>query len=419
VWEEGPLETIHARCCGLDVHQKQVVACLLTSGPDGAPCKEIRTYGTMTENLLALLDWLVDAGCTHVALESTGVYCKPIHNLFEGTLTVLVVNAQHIKTVPGRKTHVKDAEWIATLLRHGLLRASFIPDREQREVRELTRYRTSLRQERAAEVSRLHKHLEGANIKLGAVASNIVGLSARHMLHALANGQTDATALAQLAQGRLRDKIPQLEQALAGTMGPHQRFLLAQQLTHLDDLDALIRRIDGEIAARLRAEEETLAHLDSIPGVGRTTAEVLVAEIGTDMGRFPSAAHLASWAGLAPGNNESAGKRHSGKTGQGSPWLRAALVEAAQAVARSKTTALGAYYRRLAARRGRKRAAVATAHRILEVVYHLLKEGTDYREPGPGYYVERDRIARARRLIRQLHALGYEVTQQSPPLPAA
>jgi transposase len=222
-----------------------------------------------------------------------------------------------------------------------------------------------------------------------------------------------------LAQGRLRDKIPQLEQALAGTMGPHQRFLLAQQLTHLDELDALIRRVDGEIAARLRAAEETLAHLDSIPGVGRTTAEVLVAEIGTDMGRFPSAAHLASWAGLAPGNNESAGKRHSGKTGQGSPWLRAALVEAAQAVARSKATALGAYYRRLAARRGRKRAAVATAHRILEIIYHLLKEGTDYREPGPAYYAERDRIARARRLIRQLHALGYEVTQQSPPLPAA
>ena len=263
------METLYARCCGLDVHQKQVVACLLTPGSGGIPTNEIRTFGTMTEGLLALLDWLVDAGCTHVAMESTGVLWKPIYNLFEGVLEVLVVNAQHIKQVPGRKTDVKDAEWIATLLRHGLLRPSFIPDRAQRELRELTRYRTSLRQERSAEVNRLHKHLEGANIKLGAVASNIVGLSARQMLHALAAGETDAAVLARLAQGRLRDKIPQLEQALAGTMQRHQRFLLAQQLTHLDDLDALIARLDGEIAARLQPAEEAVAQLDTIPGVGR------------------------------------------------------------------------------------------------------------------------------------------------------
>lgn len=413
------METLYARCCGLDVHQKQVVACLLTPGSGGTPTKQIRTFGTMTEDLLALLDWLGDAGCTHVAMESTGVYWKPIYNLFEGTLTMLVVNAQHIKTVPGRKTDVKDAEWIATLLRHGLLRASFIPDRTQRELRELTRYRTSLRQERSAEVNRLHKHLEGANIKLGAVVSNIVGLSARQMLQALAEGQTDAAALAQLAQGRLRDKIPQLEQALAGTMQTHQRFLLAQQLTHLDDLDALLTRLDGEIAARLLPAEEAVAHLDTIPGVGRLTAEVIVAEVGTDVSRFPTAGHLAAWAGVAPGNNESAGKRKSGKTRKGSPWLRAALVEAAQAVGRSKKTALGAYYRRIAARRGRKRALIATAHRILEVAYYLLTDRADYREPGPDYYVARDRQDLERRLVRQLHALGYEVVPRPPAAPAA
>ena len=413
------METLYSRCCGVDVHQKKLVACLLTPGTGGTPTKEIRTFGTMTEDLLALLDWLVDAGCTHVAMESTGVYWKPLYNLFEGTVTVLVVNAQHIKTVPGRKTDVKDAEWIATLLRHGLLRASFIPDRAQRELRELTRYRTSLRQERSAEVNRLHKHLEGANIKLGAVASNIVGLSARQMLQALAEGQTDAAVLAQLAQGRLRDKIPQLEQALAGTMRSHQRFLLAQQLTHLDDLDALLTRLDGEIAARLQSTEEAVTHLDTIPGVGRRTAEVIVAEVGTDIGRFPTAGHLAAWAGVAPGNNESAGKRKSGKTRKGSPWLRAALVEAAQAVGRSKKTALGAYYRRIAARRGRKRALIATAHRILEVAYYLLRDQADYREPGPDYYVARDRQALERRLIRQLHALGYEVTLPPPAAPAA
>jgi len=413
------METLHEQCCGLDVHQKTVVACLLTPGTGSAPTKEIRTFGTMTEDLLALLDWLGEVGCTHVAMESTGVYWKPIFNLFEGTLSVLVVNAQHIKTVPGRKTDIKDAEWIATLLRHGLLRASFIPDRAQRELRELTRYRTSLRQERSAEVNRLHKHLEGANIKLGAVASNIVGLSARQMLAALAGGQTDAATLAQLAQGRLRDKIPQLEQALAGTMGPTQRFLLAQQLTHLDDLDALIARITAEIAARLAPVEATVVRLDGIPGVGRTVAEVIVAEIGADLTRFPTAGHLAAWAGVAPGNNESAGKRKSGKTRKGSPWLRAALVEAAQAAARSKKTALGAYYRRIAARRGRKRAAVATAHRILDLVYHLLTRSEDYCEPGPDYYRARDHQALERRLLRQVRALGYEVTLQPPSAPAA
>ncbi len=403
------MQVLHARCCGLDVHQKTVVACLLTPGTGAAPAKEIRTFGTMTEDLLALLDWLGEAGCTHVAMESTGVYWKPIFNLFEGTLSVLVVNAQHIKTVPGRKTDIKDAEWIATLLRHGLLRASFIPDRAQRELRELTRYRTSLRQERSAEVNRLHKHLEGANIKLGAVASNIVGLSARQMLAALAGGQTDAATLAQLAQGRLRDKIPQLEQALAGTMGPAQRFLLAQQLTHLDDLDALIARITAEIAARLQPVEAAVVRLDSIPGVGRTVAEVIVAEIGADVTRFPTAGHLAAWAGVAPGNNESAGKRKSGKTRKGSRWLRRALVECAYVVARMKGTALAARFRRLVVRRGPKAAAVAVGHTILTLVYALLAHGEVYQEPGLAYLDERRRRRTQQRAVDQLRALGYDV----------
>ncbi len=412
------MDVVHERCCGLDVHKRLVVACLLRPGPGEQPRKEIRSYGTMTEDLLALLDWLLEEGCTEVAMESTGVYWKPIYNLFEGSLRVLVVNAQHIKQVPGRKTDVKDAEWIATLLRHGLLRASFIPDRGQRELRELTRYRTTLIRERAAEVNRLQKTLEGANIKLASVASDILGTSGRQMLAALAGGETNAVLLAQLAQGKLRDKIPQLERALAGCMGAHQRFLVGQQLVHIDDLEALIARVSAEIAERLRPFAAAVASLDSIPGVGRVTAEILLAEIGTDMSRFPSAAHLASWAGLAPGQHESAGKRTRGTTRKGSPWLRGALVEAAHAISHTKDTALKARYQRIRGRRGGKRACVAIARSILETAFYLLARAESYREPDPLYYEERHRQATQRRLVRRLHALGYEVTLQ-PINPAA
>ncbi len=359
------MDVLFERCCGLAIHKKTVVACLLLPGPDAQPIKHIRTFSTMTDDLLALADWLTANQVTHVAFESTGVYWKPIYNLLEGSFVLLLVNAQHIKTVPGRKTDVKDAEWIATLLRHGLLKASFVPEREQRELRELTRYRTSLVRERSAEVNRLQKTLEGANIKLACVASDILGVSARQMLSELVAGESDATALAQFAKGKLRDKLPELERALRGQFRDHQRFLVARQMAHIDHLDLLIAEVSSDVKQRLGedgeppkqsgegSEEgeappeaggegsakqegavraaEAVRLLDSIPGVGERTAEILVAEIGLEMGRFATAGHLASWAGMCPGQRESGGKRKSGKTRKGSPWLRAALVEAAHA----------------------------------------------------------------------------------------
>ena len=308
------MEVVYERSCGLDLHQRRVVACLITPGPKGKPVKAVRTFGTMTDDLLALGDWLNAAGCTHVAMESTGVYWKPIYNLLEDRFELLLVNAYHIKAVPGRKTDVKDCEWIADLLRHGLLKASFVPDRPRRELRELTRYRTTLVQERSAEVNRLQKTLEGANIKLSAVASNVLGKSGRDMLEALVNGEAAPAATAQLARGRLRTKLPELERSLTGRLGPHQRFLLAQQLAHVDYLDAAIVRVGTEIATRLRVDDDTLDRLATIPGVGRRIAEIVAAELGLEVGRFPTAGHLAAWAGLAPGNYESAGKRLGGKT---------------------------------------------------------------------------------------------------------
>lgn len=404
------MEVVYQRCCGLDVHKRTVVACLLTPGEEGKSRKEIRTFGTMTDDLLKLSDWLAAAGCTHIAMESTGVYWKPIWNLLEGNFELLLANAQHIKTVPGRKTDVKDCEWIADLLRHGLLKGSFVPDREQRELRELTRYRTSLVRERSAEVNRLQKTLEGANIKLSSVATDIMGKSGRQMLEGLVSGLTDAPALAQLAKGRLRDKIQQLEQALMGIFEAHQRFLVAQQLAHIDFLDETIERLNAEIKERMRPFEEELSRLAEIPGVGRRTAEIIVAEIGVDLSRFPTDRHIASWVGVCPGNNKSAGKRYSGKTRKGNPWLRAALVEAAQAAGRSKNTYLAAQYHRLAARRGKKKAAVAVGHSILVIGYHLLKDKTTYQNLGGRYFDERDRQAVQRRLVHRLEALGYKVT---------
>src|SRR5436305_3040491 len=368
-----PIQVVHPCCCGLDVHKREVQACLRRSTPRGQVPHEQRTFSTMTDDLLALLDWLRATGCTHVAMEASGVYWKPIYNLLDGHGEVLVVNAQHIKAVPGRKTDVKDAAWIAGLLRHGLVQPSFVPDREQRELRELTRYRTSVVDERSAEVNRLQKTLEGANIKLAGVAKDIVGKSGREMLERLVAGQTDPALLAQCARGKMRRKIPELERALAGHCGPHQRFLVARQLAHIDDLDALIAEVGAEIARRLAPFEEEIALLDTIPGVGRETAEALIAEIGVDMSQFPSAAHLASWAGMCPGNHDSAGKRKSGKTRKGSRWLRATLVNAAHAAGRTKHTAVGARYRALVARRGKKRGAVAVGHTILLIAYHVLR----------------------------------------------
>jgi transposase len=401
------MEVVYQRCCGLDIHKKTVVACRLSPGAGGQPEKEVRTFGTMTEDLLELSDWLLAHGVTHVAMESTGVYWKPVWNILEGSFELLLANAQHIKRVPGRKTDVKDCEWIAGLLQHGLLQGSFVPDRGQRE---LTRYRTSLVGERTREVNRLQKSLEGANIKLASVATNIMGRSGREILGALVEGTTDGVALAQLARGRLREKLPQLERALAGRFGAHQRFIIAAQLAHLDFLEQSIERVSAEIEERMRPLAERVAHLDQITGVGQRTAQVVLAEIGPDMSRFPTDNHLTSWAGMCPGNRESGGKRQSGRTRKGSPWLRAALVEAAQAAGRTKNTYLGAQYHRLAGRRGKKKAAVAVGHSILVIAYHLLKDNSDYQELGGNYFDERDRQAVQRRLVRRLEGLGYQVT---------
>jgi transposase len=416
------MEIVNERWAGLDIHKRTVVACVLTpssAGPRGEPERQLRTFGTMTEDLLALGEWLAAQAVTPVALESSGSYWHPVWNLLEERFTLRLVNARHVRQVPGRKTDVWDAEWLATLLGHGLLRARFVPDRAQRELRELVRYRTALVQEQGAESNRLQKVLEGAKIKLAAVVTDIRGKSARAQLAALIAGETDARALADLARGRLRAKLPALQQALNGDVGPHQRFLLARQLAHLDALDALIAEVSDAIAARRRPAEAALERLDTIPGVGRRVAEVLAAEIGTDVARFPTAAHLASWAGLCPGQHESAGKRQSGKTRQGSKWLRSALVEAAQAAGRTKDTYLAAQYQRLVARRGKKRATVAVGHTILVIAYHLLRRGTTYEDLGPAYFDERRRRQVERRLVQRLQRLGYTVTLTPLAPPAA
>lgn len=440
------MELIFSHAAGLDIHKKTVVACAFTPGPDGTPQRTMRTFGTMTCDLLALVDWLLSLGVTHVAMESTGEYWKPVYNLLEGVLTVLVVNAQHIKTVPGRKTDVKDAEWIADLLRHGLLKASFIPPLPQRDLRDLTRQRTNLVQERARVVNQLQKVLEWANLKLGDVVSDVMGVSARAMVTALRRGTAEPAVLAELAKGRLRGKRAELERALSGQVRAHHRFLLAQHLEHIDYLEEQVAAFDHQIAhlvdqpppaappsAPASTEvpgspgadglpwDEALQLLDTVPGVGRRMAEILIAEIGTDMGQFPSAAHLASWAKVAPGNNESAGKRRSGKTGRGSRWLRSALIQAAYAAVRVPGSHLQAVYRRLMVRRGSKKAIVAVAHRLLVAIYYVLKEREPYRELGTRPLPEAARAKLATRLQNRIEKLGYTVhlNQAAPELTPA
>ncbi len=404
------MDVVYERCCGIDLHKRSVTACVLTPGGGGWPTKEIRTFDTMTADLLALGDWLAQAGITHVAMESTGVYWKPLWNLLEERFTLLLVNAAHVKVVPGRKRDVGDAEWLADLLRHGLLRASFVPDRPARELRELTRYRSSLVRERTAEVNRLQKTLEGADIKLASVVSDVLGVSARAMLAELVAGQEDAAVLADLAVGQLREKLPALERALTGRMSAHQRFMLTQHLAHIDALDAQVAAVGEQIAERMRPFDAQLRVLDSIPGIGRWSAEVIVAEIGTDMSRFPTAGHLASWAGMCPGHDESAGKRRSGKTRKGSPWVRVTLTEAAYAAGRSKGTFLSARYHRLIGRRGKKKTAIAVGRTILELCYELLTTGQVYDDRQARTPSEHVPMTEEERLVQRLEKLGHRVT---------
>jgi len=373
--------------------------------------KEVRTFGTVTAELLRLGDWLQEEGVTTVAMESTGVYWKPVFNVLESTgLELLVVNAQHIKAVPGRKTDVKDAEWIADLLRHGLVRASFIPERPQRELRELVRYRKTVVEQRAHLVQRIQKLLEGANIKLSDVASDIVGVSGTAMLRALANGESDLDRLVDLAKTSLRNKREELRLALEGSFGSHQRFLLGKQLDQLEFLDRQIADLNLEVEQRLRPFEALLIRLDAIPRIGPRNAEQILVEVGTDMSRFPTAAHFASWAKLCPGNDESAGKRRSGRTGMGSRWLRSTMVEAAWSASRVRNSYFAAQYHRLVPRRGKRRAAVAVAHSMLIAIYHLIKDGTVYQDLGPNHFDELDRQRITHCAVRRLQALGYLVT---------
>ena len=411
------MRVIYERCCGLDVHKRTITACVLKwLGSEWQ--KEIRQFGTMTKDLLALSDWLVGKGCTHVAMESTGVYWKPVYNILEGQFELLVVNAQHLKAVPGGKTDVRDAEWIAELLAHGLLRGSFVPPVSVRELRELTRYRTSVVCDCARTINRLQKVLEGANLKLANVVSDIRGVSARLMLEALLAGQRDTEQLASLAKGRLKEKREQLVEALSCRLQPHQSFLIAEHLAQIDYLEGAIERLSHQIEERLRPFEQQIAWLDTIPGVNRRTAEVLWAETGGDMGRFASARHLASWAGMCPGNNESAGKRRTGRTRKGSPWLRHCLIEAAHGAAHTKNKYLSSQYHRLAARRGKKKALVAVGHSILVIAYHLLTRKEAYSDLGANYFDERDRQAVTNRCLNRLQKLGYKVTLEKMSLAA-
>jgi transposase len=372
------VETLIRRCAGLDVHKATVVACVRVIDENGELLSFTQSFGTTTSDLLKLNDWLMSYAVTIVGMESTGVYWKAVYTLLETEFECWLLNAQHLRNVPGRKTDVADAAWIAQLVAHGLVRSSFVPPKEIRELRELTRYRKSMIQERSREAQRLHKTLEGAGIKISSVASDILGVSGRAMLQALIAGTHDPDVLAELARGRLRKKLPALRKALAGWFSPTHRVLVSELLAHLEYLDESIERLSDDIGAMIAPFSAAIDLLDTIPGINRRTAEVVLAEIGPDMSRFSSSAHLASWAGMCPGNNESAGKHFSGRTRKGSKWLRTALVESAQAAARTKDTYLAAQYARIKGRHGHNKAIFAVAHSILVIAFHILQRGQPY-----------------------------------------
>ncbi len=412
------MDIVYRCCAGLDVHKEQVTACVRKL-QGGKVSQEVRTFRTETNQLLALGDWLSEQGVAQLAMESTGVYWKPIWNLLESSFELLLVNAEHIKKVPGRKTDVKDAQWMAELLQHGLLKPSFVPPMPIRQLRDLTRQRVQLLRQKTQVANRIQKTLEDCNIKLSSVASDVLGVSGRDMIRAMIAGEVDPLQLAERARKKLRAKIPQLQEALCGEVQEHHRFLLGLLMQQVEFLEGQIAQLTTRIAAVLPTPfAEAIERLDTIPGIDRKAAEDIVAEVGADLQPFPSGAHLASWVGLRPGNHQSAGKRQSGRTTPGNRWLRSILVQCAWASSRSKGTYLKALYRRLAARRGAKRALVAVAHRLVLIIYGVLKRGQSYQELGENYLdqpVGKERLKQ--RLLRRLEKLGVRVTvQESTPV---
>lgn len=401
------------RCAGLDIHQATIVATVRLPDGQGGRTTTTQTFGTMTVDLLTIREWLQALGVTQVAMESTGVYWKPLYYLLEDGFTVVLVNMQHLKQVPGRKTDVKDSEWLAQLLEWGLLRGSLVPPAPIRDLRDLTRYRKKQIEDRTQEVNRLHRVLEEAGLKLATVMSDVMGRSGRAMLAALLDGSTDVDALAELARGRLRQKIPALRRALAAQFRAHHAFLIGQILAKIDFLEETIATLTEEIDRQVRPFEALIDRLTSLPGVARRNAVTIIAETGADMSRFPTAGHLCSWGAMCPGHNESAGKRRSGKTREGNHFLRAALIESALATTRAKGTALQARYFRIKRHRGHKKAVVAVGHQILEIAYYIMRDPVTYRELGSDYFARRDRDRATKRHVKQLEALGYHVTLES------
>lgn len=406
------MDILHRCCAGLDVHKQKVVVCVRKLQA-GSIRQEVRTFRTETNTLLEMADWLTEEGVTHAAMESTGVYWKPIWNLLEGLFVLLLVNAEHIKQVPGRKTDVKDSQWIAELLQHGLLKPSFVPEKPIRQLRDLTRQRVQLIRQKTQVANRIQKTLEDCNIKLGSVASDVLGASGRDMLKAIIKGENDPVTLADLARRKLRAKIPQLQEALCGEIQDHHRFLLRMLMEQIEFLEGQIDKMSVRISAVMPAPfAGAIERLDTIPGIDLRAAENIIVEVGADMERFASAAHLASWVGMCPGNNESAGKRKSGKTTKGNRWLRVVLVQCAWAASRSKGTHLRQLYGRLVGRRGKKRALVAVAHRLLVIIYNVLKKGQVYEEPvqaTPNRQQDKERLKQ--RLLRRLEKLGVKVQE--------